>query len=225
MAPPYIPTKDADFATWLLNFSTLLTADPTDYGLTAGDATAVAAQNTAFQAAYAAAVNPSTRTPVTITAKDNARASATFVVRPYAQQIRLNNGVSDALKIGIGLNLVNNSRPPIPAPTTFPNIEFAEASPMRIVLRYSDPSIPDGKAKPVGSIGLELWQSIGLVPSVDPAQASYSATYTKAPLAVDFTAGDVGKIVTFWGRWINKSGPGGKASVGPWSPPATFTVM
>ena len=47
--PTYIPAKDALFATWLENFSTLLTAAPATYGLTAPDATAVDAVNTAFR--------------------------------------------------------------------------------------------------------------------------------------------------------------------------------
>ena len=45
--PPYIPARNANLIAWAANFSTLITASPGTYGLLAGDATAIAAQNTA----------------------------------------------------------------------------------------------------------------------------------------------------------------------------------
>lgn len=225
MAPSYIPPRDADFANWLLNFSTLISANPGDYGLVAGDATAIAAQNTAFAAAYTAAIDPSTRTPATVAAKDTARYNAEFVVRPYAQNIRLNAAISDALKVGLGLNLPNSTRPPIPPPTVAPALAFDAATPLQHKLRYSDPSSPVGKAKPVGSIGVEIWRSIGTVPATDPAQASYYGTFTKSPNFSTFTADQVGKVCTYFARFVTRSGAGGRTSSGPWSAPLTIAVV
>ena len=39
MANDFIPTRDAELDTWLLNFKTLIAANPANYGLVAGDAT------------------------------------------------------------------------------------------------------------------------------------------------------------------------------------------
>lgn len=225
MVPSYIPAKDADFSNWLLNFATLIAANPTDYGLVAGDATAISAQNTAFQAAYTAAIDPSTRTPATVAAKDTARYNAENVVRPYAQNVRLNAAVSDALKVGLGLNLPNSTRPPIPPPTVAPALAFDAATPLQHKLRYSDPSSPVGKAKPVGSIGVEIWRSVGTVPATDPAQATYYATFTKSPNFSSFDASQVGKVCTYFARFATRSGAGGKASVGPWSAALTIAVV
>ena len=77
---PYIPAKDALFAAWLLNFSTLLTASPVTYGLTAPDAVTVAGVNGTFQAAYATATNPATRTSGAVAATDVARLDAEAIV-------------------------------------------------------------------------------------------------------------------------------------------------
>ena len=71
--PPYIPPKDADLAAWLANFSSLLTASPTTYGQSSAVAVAVAAANSAYQAAYTLVTSPSTKTANTVAAKNTAK--------------------------------------------------------------------------------------------------------------------------------------------------------
>ena len=224
-APSYIPAKDADFDAWLLNFTTLLTAAPATYGLTAPDAVTCAAQYTAWHPAYVAATDPSTRTPVTVAAKDAARVTAEQVNRPYAQQISKNASVTPGQKTAIGVNLPNNSPVPIPAPTSFPILGFRAATPLQHQLQYQDSDLGTGKAKPSGAIGLELYRAIGTVPALDPSQATYYGTATKSPTRVTFSAGDVGKACTYFARWITRSGPGGVAQNGPWSAPLVAAII
>lgn len=224
MATPYIPPKDADFNDWIVNFSTLLTANPTNYGLIAGDATAVATVKNAWVTAYTAAVNPATRTSATIATKDGARATAEATVRPYAIRIRDNASVSDALKIGIGVTVPNLVPTPIPAPTTAPALSIVSAIPLTQTLAYKEVGSL-GKAKPFGAIGVELWRAIGLVPAVDPAQCTFVGIHTKTPLTQGFESGDQGKIVTYFARFSTRSGPAGVAQTGPWSSPLSMVVM
>lgn len=224
-APSYIPAKDADFDAWLLNFTTLLTAAPTTYGLTAPDAVICAAQYTAWHPDYLAATNPATRTSVTVAAKDAARVTAEQVVRPYAQQIAKNSSVTPGDKTAIGVNLPNNSPVPIPAPTSFPILGFRAATPLQHLLQYQDSDLGTGKAKPFGAIGMELYRAIGTVPAVDPSQATYYAQVTKSPCRVTFGAGDVGKTCTYFARWITRSGPQGVAQNGPWSAPLVAAII
>jgi hypothetical protein len=222
---PYIPTKDADFDNWLTNFSTLLTATPTAYGLVAGDATIVAAAKTAWHSAYLLATNPTTRTSPNIAAKDAQRASATATVQPYAQTISRNAGISDALKLGIGVNLPNTSRTPVPPPTTAPVLAHVASIPGLANIGYADTATPASKAKPFGAVAMELRQTIGTAIAVSPDDAKPVQNCTKSPTVVLFDSGDVGKIVTLWGRWITKSGPGGIAQVGPWSTSLSFAII
>ncbi len=225
MATPYIPPRNANFQSWLLNFSTLLTAHPTDYGLAAGDATIVADVYTAWHTAFVAGTNPATRTSVTIAAMQAARAAATATVRPYAQAIAINGGVSDALKMGIGVNPRNPTRTPIPAPTTVPTLTLRFMTVLTAALAYSDVTLPSGKAKPSGAIGMQLHATIGTAVAVDPDAARNIGTFTKSPLTISYGAGDVGKVMTVWARWITKSGPAGVAQVGPWSSSLHFTLI
>lgn len=224
-AAPYIPAKDADFEAWLLNFTTLLTAAPATYGLTAPDAVVCAAQYTAWNPAYIAATDPGTRTPVTVAAKDAARVTAESVVRPFAQRISRNGAVLPGDKVAIGVNLPNTTPVPIPPPLTFPQLSIRAGEPLIHILQWQDSGLGTGKQKPFGAIGCELYRAVGVAPAVDPTAATYYGTFTKSPLRSEFDASQVGKVCTYFGRWVTRSGPGGKAQYGPWSAPLVANVM
>lgn len=222
---PYIPAKDADFDSWLLNFSALLTATPLAFGLTAPDAVEVAAVTTTWTTAYAAATNPATRTSPTVAAKDAARVAAEATVRPFATAISRNDAVTNANKVAIGVNLPNNAPVPIPPPTTAPALELKQGQPLAHVLAYKDTDLGNTKAKPYGSIGVQLWRNVGAVPATDPAQCTYQGTWTKSPNRSEFEPSQQGKIATYFARFVTRSGAGGVAYTGPWSAPLVLTVM
>lgn len=228
MSTPYIPPRDVDLVTWADNFSALITASPSTYGLDAGDASTIAGLVATWDAAYALAVNPSTRTPVTIADKNTAKLAMLPVVRAYASQIRLNPGVANADKTALGLNLPNNSPAPIPAPATMPVITVVQNQPLRTLLKFRDElASPTSRAKAPNSIGLELRALVSTTPGTDPDAAPYVGTFTKVPFFLDWDPTDAGKVVTFWGRWINRAGTIGinKAQVGPWSTGVTSTIV
>lgn len=225
MATSYIPAKDADFSAWLQNFSTLLTATPTLYGLVSADAVIVAGQNTAFQAAYTLATDPSTRTSPTVADKTAARNTAEVTVRPYAIQIALNAGVSDMDKVAIGVTVAKTIPTPVPPPTTTPTLSLVAGTSRTHQLAYRDSATPTSKGKPAGSTGIQIFRAIGVVPAIDPTQAVYYQNWTKSPNLSEFGTGDVGKICTYFARWMTTSGPAGTSQFGPWSTPLALTVM
>lgn len=224
MATSYIPAKDADFNSWLTNFSALLTATPLVFGLTAPDAVSVDTVKDAWATAYTAATDPGTRTSATVAAKDAARASAEAVVRPLAVRISLNPSVTEENKIAIGVTVRAFPPSPIPAPVVAPVISHVSSAPGLTRLAFKATGAA-GKAKPFGAIGVEIYRSVGTVPAVDPAQATFVGTYTKTPFAQVFMAGDAGKTATFFARFVTRSGPAGVAQAGPWSAPLALIVM
>lgn len=224
MQPPYIPPQDAAYDLWLANFSLILTGAPTSYGLTAPDAVIVAAAYDDWHAAFILATEPGTRTSPTIAEKDAQRAASTAIVRPYAQAISKDAGISDELKLGIGVNLPNFAPTPIPAPTTAPGLTLVQATPMQMKLAYRDSEAIAGKKKPFGVLALEVWRSVGTVAATDPAQCTYDKSVTKSPMFSSFTAGQQGKIVTYFARWITRSGPQGVQQSGPWSAPLSAFI-
>lgn len=222
--PAYIPPRDADYDAWFLNFSTLLTASPTTYGLVAGDATAVATQYTAWHAAYLAATNPSTRTPVTVATKDTARITATLVLRPYCQRIAVNPAVTNGNKVAIGVNPRGTVPTPIPAPLTFPALIWLGASPGVIQLAYKDSSLGATKKKPFGAIGMELWVGYSATTPPPLSECAFVSMNTKSPLVLD-TTGNAGKAISIYARWATRSGPAGVSQPGPWSVVLPGTVV
>lgn len=224
MSNSYIPAKDADFNDWLTNFSALLTASPGTYGLLAGDAVLVAAQQSAFAAALTLSTDPSTRSSVTVADKDAARASAEFVVRPYAVQISMNPSVTNGDKVSIGVTVRSNTPTPVPAPVTPPTISLLMAQPLTQQLMIR-PVGSTSKAKPPGCIAIEVARTVGTVPATDPAQLRIVGQYGKTPLIQEFDSADVGKMVTYAARYRTRSGPGGVSQAGPWSALVTFVVM
>ncbi|MEQ2009600.1 MAG: hypothetical protein ABMA26_22685 [Limisphaerales bacterium] len=215
--PPYIPTTLDAFQAWLLNFSTLLTAAPATYGLVAGDAVIVAAQYTAWNAAYLLGTNPATRTTPNVAAMNGARVTATGVVRPYAQSISRNMAVDDADKLSIGVNLPNNAPVPIPPITDVPALIIQPSAPGQVVIAYRQGSAPTSRAKPFGAVALELFRSAGVAFATSPDQCTFIDSLAKTPQVVLNTPANAGDKLTFFARWTTRSGPQGKAQKGPWS--------
>lgn len=228
MTAPYIPARDVDLVPWATNFADLITADPGLYGLDSTIAATIQAAVDAFDSAYTIATNPSTRTPVTVAAKDTAKQAMLPIVRTYASQIRINPGVADADKIALGLNLPNNNPSPIPAPATAPVLTITSAIPLRAVVKFRDEvASPTSRAKAPNAIGCEIWLGIDSIPLTDPNDCQYYGSAVKVPFAIDFDPSAVGKTFTLFGRWVNRAGSVGNnfALTGPWSSAVGQTVI
>lgn len=217
---PYIPAKDSDLDLWSANFSTLLTAAPSTYGLTAGDATTVAAEVAAWHAAYLLTTSPATKTKATVAAKDTAKILLLSQLRPFAVQISLNAGVASTDKVAIGVNPRTSTPTPIPVPVTNPVITIDSTSTAGSIVRYRDTtSSPSVKSKPFGAIGMQMFAKSSATPITDPATLALQGTQTKSPFIQAMGPAEAGKTVYFAGRWITRKG-----LVGPFSPIVSYVV-
>lgn len=218
--PPYIPPTDADLANWAANFNTLITASPGTYGLLTSDATAISAVTTPFLTAYSAAINPPTRTPVSVAVKDTQKINMLATLRPYAIQISLNAGVLTSDKIAVGVNPRTSTPLPIAAPTTSPIISIVSATNLQHVLRARDEtSSPSVKAKPYGVTQMLCFAAASATPITDPDLLPYKLTCTKFPVVLPWDYENAGKVAYYAARWATRTG-----LLGPWSPIVNFTV-
>lgn len=225
---PYIPAREVDLVNWADNFASLITADPATYGLDAMAASTIQTAVDAWDAAYAAGTDPSTRTPVTVAAKNTAKLAMLPIVRAYASQIRINPGVDNADKTALGLNLPNNSPSPIPAPATVAVLTITSATPLRHTVKFRDETAsPTSRAKAPNAIGCEIWVGISTIALTDPAQCKFYGTAVKVPFFVEYDPADAGKIATLFGRWSNRAGSAGNNInlTGPWGTAISQTIV
>ncbi len=219
MGASYIPARDADLDTWLLNFKTLIAANPTTYGLVAADATAITNAFNSWHTAFLAATNPGTRTMATVATKNLQKANVLGVVRGYAATIRVNKAVSGELKIGLGLHVSDGQPTPIPPPSTYPLLTIKGIGQGQQDLRAADQDSPTRRAKPAGATGLLLFRIVGTGPVSEPSTAEFLSFVSRAAYTSTFAPTDNGKVATYFARWTNSKG-----EVGPWSPPASMPI-
>lgn len=219
MNPDYIPTKDADLVNWSANFSAVITATPTDYGLTSGQATSYATLDANFAAAYTVATNPATRTIVTVAAKDSARASLVAQARQLAQIAQKYPAITPTLLATAGLTVRNTVPSPIPAPTTWPILSLLSSASLQHTIRYKDSALIQPRGLPFGAVAIELYVLVGPTPPASIADCRYVGQFSRMPMTVNFTGADAGKVANYLCRYITKTG-----LTGPTSPGLSATV-
>jgi hypothetical protein len=229
LAPPYIPPTSSGLDAFASNFSGLISAAPATYGLTAGDATTIAAAVALFHASYLLAgttpphntpVNPSARTPVTVADMRSQMGAMVPVIRTYASQIRLDPGVTNAAKLALGLTLPNTTPAPIPAPTSFPLLSLLLATPLAHQFNYKDSLSPVGKAKAPGAIQMQLVGVAQATAPPGPDALGPLPSQTKSPFQIVWPSGASGLLASYFSRWVTRTG-----LVGPWSPITSAIVM
>jgi hypothetical protein len=138
MRAPFPPKKDADFNSFVVNASTKISLAPTTYGLDTTRATALASAVSAWSAAYAVTLDPTTRTKSSISIKNDKRVALTDLIRTCNRFVQAAN-ISDALKINIGFP-VYAFPAPIPVPADAPVVTAEPSGPwqLSVKLRQAD---------------------------------------------------------------------------------------
>ncbi|HVT89962.1 MAG TPA: hypothetical protein VHD56_14000 [Tepidisphaeraceae bacterium] len=101
----FLPSREAELVTWINTFQPLISATPTAYGLSSGQATTYSGYATAFLDAYALANADATRSPANIVAKDAAKKTVVDNTRLLARIIQATPAVTDAQKTALGLTV------------------------------------------------------------------------------------------------------------------------
>jgi hypothetical protein len=217
---PYIPPRDANLNNWLGNFSTLISAAPGTYGLLTSDAVTIASAVASWDAAYALVTSPTSKTATTVQLKNTAKVTVLAVVRPYAQNVRLNAGVTTDNKIALGLNPATNTPSPITPPSSNPVLTLQSLGVFNAILRYRDSSASVSvKSKPYGVKGLRLYGMVSATAVTDPTTLPLIGVQTKSPFVLSLAGKAAGSTMYVAAQWAVQSG-----GLSPWSPILSFTV-
>lgn len=219
LSSDYIPTKDADLDAWATNFDTVITAAPTSYGLIAGQATAFHTLRLAFTNALATAVNPATRTPVTVALKDTARAQAVALARQLGQVAQRYPSITDGLLASAGLTVRDPIPSPIPAPVSTPVMSLLSSDSLSHVLRYHDSILANPRGKPPGAVAMQLFAKVGPGAPADISDCVFIGQFSKMPAVAggggsvfQFDPTDAGKTIYYLSRWVTATGKLGPTS-------------
>src|SRR4051794_31947888 len=149
MGANFIPAREAALVTWSGTFATLISATPTAFGLTAAQATAFAAVNTARVAAYNTAKASLTRSPANIMGKNAAKRTLIANIRMLAAVVQKYPAITNTQRSQLGLT-VPTTPSPIPAPSTAPALEIMSVSGWTVKTKLRDSTSGSKRGKPAG---------------------------------------------------------------------------
>jgi hypothetical protein len=219
---PYIgiPTREAQLSSWAQNFSDVINASPSAYGLSLTDAANIKTANDNFQAAFVASSTPDTRTQVAVQAKNDFKNAMLATVRAYYVIIQNDPGVTDDNKLAAGIKVKSQAKTPRRAPESQPIIVLAAATPFQHMVRFADIMTPDKRHRPAGATSLQIWAFIGDSAPSDPLAGRYIGNFTRQPVPINYSPADVGKKSWVFGRW-----QGIRGDFGPWSTAVSMHVV
>lgn len=204
MAENYLPTREADYALWQKNFDALITATPTAYGLTTGQATEYDTLFIAWTSAYNIASTPSTRTPSAIQAKNDAKAALTEETRKLVKIIQGYPNTTNEMRVDLGITVPDVEPTPVPQPEFAPSLTIVSVMGRTVKIRLRDVENPDRRGKPTGVQGATVLSYVGEEPPADPGDWSWSFNTSKTVDEVTFPATvAAGSKVWITAVWFN----------------------
>ncbi len=205
-----IPTKDSALAAYSTNFNTRIVATPTDFGLTAAQATEYTGLHDLFIDAYDAANVPGSRSKSLVAAKDNAKKDLLDFARELYAFVQANTAVTDANKELLGVVVRKTQLTPVPVPEDTPKLEIVDRLGTVVKIKLHD-GTGSRRGRPVGVAGASVFSYIGATPPVDVHGWSFHGNTTKTLVDVDFpVATPAGTVVWFTAFWYNPRGQSGQ---------------
>jgi hypothetical protein len=207
---PFIPSKDAAFAAWAANMMDITEAQLDEFHVPQDQFTPLKGLHTAFDAAYAKALEPN-RGPVDIADKNTARAALEKALRGFIKAfLEYSPYVSDHWRREMGLPVHDTKPTPVPAPSSIPEYDFDTSVPGRLTLRFWDKG-SERRGKPAGVHGAEIRWEVRDDPPAKEDDLVNSDIATRSPHSYTFTGDKRGQKVYFCLRWENGTG-----KKGPW---------
>ena len=218
MGADYIPEQDLRASCWMKRFARELVADPLAYRTTEEHAAQVDAAVLTFRTALAISWPPATRSMTKVRAKNDARKAAELLIRSESQRIRTDPQISSELKVRIGLKPRAKRRRSIAPPESVPVLIVRSENSGAVTIRVSD-SQRNGRAKPRGSVGMQLYQRIvprELVSTLTKSDSTiteprwqFVGVYGSTPIQINPKTNEPGDLICLAARWMTRRGETG----------------
>jgi hypothetical protein len=209
MSGYWIPRAQGPFVVWSQNYDSGLTDVAADLNLSTTEVTAFHTGQAAFMTSYTESLEVEQTPMVKAQRKELVENRRIFVRDWHNQRVRYNPGLTDAIRIRLGV--------PVPKkpghsedPTTRPEAEILYSL-RQLTIRFRDEGATKW-AKPAGVHGVEICWAILDTPPATVAELVHSVFDTKSPYVFTFEENQRGKHFYFVLRWEN-----GTVGKGPWS--------
>jgi hypothetical protein len=203
------------FLSWVVNFLKSLSPLVGQVGFPVDKYQELSAARDDFALKLKTAVEPSTRTPVAVRAKNDARALLERCTRKAVAEYLANNHLlDDPGRVSLGLPPRKTTRSPAPTPTTAPGFSINPLAGRRLEARFHARGKEGERrqAKPFGVHGAEIAWAILDAPPASHVDLVHSTFGTRSPYIFQFDFPDAGKRLYCCLRWENTRG-----EKGPWS--------
>ena len=187
MSRSVTPSTDAGLLFWAENASSKILSQPQRYGQDNDRAQLLQDKTDEYAVAFAAASNPSTRTRITIAAKNAARdalRAAAGVINDYAQA---DGSVTTGDKLDVGLP-VYKAPAPRPAPLLGPELDVIAVDVRSVYVKMRDRENPLRRGKPVDVASAMIFVAVGDEPPQSLSAWRQVATASKTGWAFDLPA-------------------------------------
>ncbi len=214
-----VPESDPEFDIWQKNLITIVESNGTAWSIPADAVTALKSKQTVWITAYGKASILKTRSSADVQEKNDARNDyeknlRSFISEYLAFNSKITNGDRDRLQIKVR----SGQRTPVGIPVTHPVGDINISKNQRHIISYVD-SDSNGKGKPEGVHGCEIWRKVGGDAPVNDGEYTYLATDTSSPYTATYGIAEISKRVYYRFRWVNTRG-----ETGPWSTPISAIV-
>ena len=203
--------KDSTLVAWSLNFATRIVAGPLPLGLTNSQAENFQDAMNLFTAKYNLAVDPGTRSPAAIVARNSARTVVTSQAKNLVAIINSTPNVSPEQKTQLGIPVRKKpARRPVPTAQMFIEITRRNGTDVDLRLHTGDSA---KRGLPADVTAAALYTFVGPVAPTDPAEWVSRGFVTKSTTTLDFDAQlPAGTPVWITGLYMNARGGGPTAT-------------
>ena len=220
---PFPPTADLSLKQAAQNFIGIAAASPTAVNLTLAIVNDLSSKETDYTNDLTAALDPSTRTKVTINKKNASKKLLVAALRAAARLVNAGPAVTDDQRVALGIDPRDREPTPAGPPNSFPLTTLEPLGGARNKMRLADSNTPTRRARPKHVIGAEVRFAVidagAPLPAPESAAWTRSMIVTKAISEVDNPEADAGKTLVCQSRWL-----GTKGQVGPWGPLESGTI-
>lgn len=204
MSNGYLPSTDAGLLAWSENFSTLINAAGAPYGVPVPLATAYATKHTAYADKLQLAVEPTTRTKLTVADKNDSRQILKIAARQIVSIVDGQATVTNAQRLALGLHVRDVIPTPVPPPATAPLIDVKSVFGRTARVRLIDAANPTRRGRPTGTIGAAVFSFVGATAPEDLGAWKFEGNTGRTAIDVAFP-GTVAAGATVWlaAYWFN----------------------